>query len=447
MKGAVRKAVARLSAAEIVVALVGLLNTLVLTRVLGVADYGLAVLAVASAELGGNLLNLSLGDLLTTFSRSRGSGAAGVDQVELDGILAYALRLEVLSLAGGGLLSLALVVLTIPTGATRSLALVLAGLSLARLPVRLSIAVGALDNRYTFLSTIRSLVASIRAGGSIIAAIVWGPAGVVLGVIGGTLVESVLSLHLLRARGGRRAPLPLRRPISPQRKVAAARFVRGNVLNNIVANTYKEADLPLLGLVASTSTVGLYKVAARLVLALGLFLSPLRTVLTRELSLLPARQEVLRRTTHNLVARLIPASVAVGIGGILVAPWLVQLVGGDDFRAAVGPARVLMLGVSLSLAFAWLRPLAVALKRPGILVATSVTTGLIAVVGYVIFLPDGGAMTLATVKVIAQGTAAVVATGLARRALGRSRWGEASFFEASPVPNEDVTEPNPGKAP
>jgi O-antigen/teichoic acid export membrane protein len=143
-----------------------------------------------------------------------------------------------------------------------------------------------------------------------------------------------------------------------------------------------------LNAAAGPPAVGILRVALFPVTFATVAAAPLGIALLPEQASLDARGRVddLRRSVrgHALLG------LAVGIGGAVAGwfalPWIVGVLYGGRFDAAIGPARILLVAAVATLAVGWSRTLPAAIGRPGVrarvaafeLVLTAGAVGLLA---------------------------------------------------------------------
>jgi O-antigen/teichoic acid export membrane protein len=144
----------------------------------------------------------------------------------------------------------------------------------------------------------------------------------------------------------------------------------------------------LLGVVRTATDVGLFRAAQAPQQGMGVLLAPVRLILiteqTRDWE--RGRPEVvfagLRRYTIGtalFMTVLIPPA-------LVLMPWLVKLIFGDDYAPATDAARLVVVAAAIQLVLGWTKSFPVTIGRPGLrlpphIVETAVLLPLILVFG------------------------------------------------------------------
>ena len=271
-------------------------TTVVLARMLGPADYGVVVLALAAGAVLSTFLDISLEDALVYF----GSRKLAVAEPGLRALFRFAARLDLL------------------LGAAVTVVLLLAADLIATV-----FTAGRVDADLVRLGILVAAVATVdgttgAAGAAVQAYLAWRHAW-------------------------------LRWPHEPQASVAARPLIRFAALSSLSGSvtSASAAVLPLLlARLFDARSVGRFAVAAAPLLFAGLLSGPIR------LALMPEQTERLaqssgrgRRDLGRLVLAAVVAS-AVTIGaGLLVLPTAVPLLFGRAYEDAVPLALVILVGV------------------------------------------------------------------------------------------------------
>jgi O-antigen/teichoic acid export membrane protein len=179
---------------------------------------------------------------------------------------------------------------------------------------------------------------------------------------------------------------------------------------------YFKVDSVLLSLWRTPAEVGQYGVAYKvveLVMAIPSFYM---------LSLLPALAIADRERTLALVQRavdfLITLAVPITLGGLLLAPEIVRIVGGDDFGAAAVPLRWLVLAAGASYLSAAFGNALVATGQQRHLVRMSIVVVVVNIAVNVVAIPAGGTPGAAAALFVTEAVALVFVARVFWRRIG-----------------------------
>jgi O-antigen/teichoic acid export membrane protein len=184
----------------------------------------------------------------------------------------------------------------------------------------------------------------------------------------------------------------------------------------------------VLGRIAGTRAVGLFRVAQLPQTLAALVSAPARIVLFPEQSKLVAagRVDELERSVWSWSKVGVAVTLPLAAGGMFLLPWLIPTVYGPGFQGAVTPAQILIGAAFVSFAFMWMKSLPAAIGRPhyrSLLAVISLMVGL----PLTILLAPGHGAAGAAVGVSAAGiTAAALHFVLVIRYFGERR-GETSL--------------------
>lgn len=315
---------------------IGAVSVAVTTRYLGTAGYGQLALALAFVQMFGLLADLGL---LTVVVREVSRDAAQLQRL-VGNALTLRLALSVGVIALAGLASLAL-----PYTPRVRVAIVIAGA-----PLMLGMANTALVAVFQArLRMDRAMVGDVVGRAAAFAALLVAVeldlgfyAVVATGAVGAAVALAITS-RLVR-------PFARIRPRA-QPDVWRSLIVRAAPVGAALAVTevYFRADTVIVSVFRSYGEVGLYALGYRLIELLGLLPAVVMTsvfpLLSRHLS-----------DGGALAGRIVDATadlfVAIGTpivaGGLVVAPQLVRLLGGDRFAGAATPLRILLVAGALS---------------------------------------------------------------------------------------------------
>ncbi len=168
--------------------------------------------------------------------------------------------------------------------------------------------------------------------------------------------------------------------------------------SNVSGTVNARLDLVIIPAFVSASGVGLYSVATNLAAIVGTLAGTVVALV------LPAAARRAERGAETVVASMYAAlgtgllgAVAIG----LLAEVTLRLLYGEDFVAATGPLRVLLLGYVLLMPALVLSQGLSAANRPTTSTLPQIAGSLVTVVGLVLFLDDGGIMAAAWVTTAA----------------------------------------------
>jgi O-antigen/teichoic acid export membrane protein len=129
----------------------------------------------------------------------------------------------------------------------------------------------------------------------------------------------------------------------------------------------------LLGRSLGPAAVGIFAAAMFPVTLAEVASSPLRLLMIPEQATLAARGRP--DVVWNGIVAYAKGSILVGLPAValgwLVLPWLLPLLYGESFDAAVRPARILLVAALAGFVVAWSKALPAALGRPGVRTAMS----------------------------------------------------------------------------
>jgi O-antigen/teichoic acid export membrane protein len=347
----------------------GILGTIAAARILGLHDFGRFATVMAIVGLAQTLLDLTVEESLTKFGFRY---VASEQWGKLHRLFRRALELK---LAGGALATLLILALAPFADAifgTEGLAgpmAAAAAIPLLASPENVSASALLLRGRYDLRGALLSVTMGIR-----LLAIVVGASIGVTAALGALALGQVLATALVGAAGTvalRRFPRVEPTPLGSDRREIVSFVVQSSVATGVIS--LRAALTPvLLGVVAGTTQVGYYRVAQAPQSGFSAASAPVRLVLLteqtrdwehgREANVMQG----LRRYTLGAAA---VAAVAVPI--FLVAmPWLVRVVFGSEYLAAVDAARIVLVAAAILLVLGWSKSLPVTIGRPHLRILT-----------------------------------------------------------------------------
>jgi O-antigen/teichoic acid export membrane protein len=343
----------------------GILGTIVAARVLGLDDFGLWVTALAVASFFQMLLDLTVEETLTKIGFRY---VVQEDWGRLRRLFARCVQLKI----AGGLLAALLVAALAPfadslfdtEGLFRPM-LVSALLPVAASVEGVGLAALLLRRRYDLRGSYQAVSGGLRLVG-IAVGVQFGVTAAVVGVVAAQAVASTLAVFL-GLSAFRRFPLAPQRSLGDDRREVLSFVVRSSAATGVISLRQTLAPL-LLGLVAGPTQVGLLRVAQSPQTGLQAASSPVRLILLTEQTHDWERgreQTVLDGIrTYMRVASLL---MVVAVPIFMVAmPFLVELVFGAEYDAAVDAARIVLVAAALQLILGWTKSFPVSIGRPGL---------------------------------------------------------------------------------
>jgi O-antigen/teichoic acid export membrane protein len=319
-----------------IVLAIGAASIVITTRYLGASGYGQFALALAFVQMVGLLADLGL---LTVVVREISRRPEETERLVGNALtLRLALSLVVIVLAG--LLSLAM-----PYTEQVRLAILIAGV-----PLLLGLANTAIVAVFQArLRMDRAAISDVagRAAGFValvvVAALDLGFYAVVATAGVGAFVTLVVTWRLSR-------PLVRIRPEASRpvwRSLLRAAIPVGAAL--AVTEVYFRADTLIVSLFEDYEEVGFYALSYRVVELLGMLPAIVMTSVFPLLSrYLRENRDLARRALDATADLFMALGVPLAAGGLVVAPQLVRLIGGDDFEGAADTLRILLFAGALA---------------------------------------------------------------------------------------------------
>lgn len=315
---------------------IGLASVVVTTRYLGAGDYGKVALAFAFMQMLGVLADVGL---LTVVVREISRDPASTDALVGNAlVLRLALSLATLVLA-------ALVSFVLPWDEDVRVAVLIAGIPFV-LGLVNSALIAVLQAR---LRMDRAAVADVLGRAASFAALVL-VVSLDLGfyaVVGTAAVGAAVTLVITWAIVHREAhPAPrVDRPV--WRRLIVAALPVGAAL--AVSEVYFRLDTLLVSVFRSYEEVGLYSLSYRIVELIGILPAIVMTSVFPLLSrYLHDSRDRAARTIDATGDLFVALGVPIAVGGLVVAPELVLLLGGDEFADAADPLRLLLFAIALA---------------------------------------------------------------------------------------------------
>jgi O-antigen/teichoic acid export membrane protein len=315
---------------------IGLASVVVTTRYLGASDYGKVALAFAFMQMLGVLADVGL---LTVVVREISRDPDATDRLVGNAlVLRLALSLVTLVLA-------ALVSLVLPWDTEVRVAVLIAGV-----PFVLGLVNSALIAVFQArLRMDRAAVADVVGRAASFAALV-----VVVvadlgfyAVVGTAAVGAAITLAVTWTLVHREASPRPRAERRVWRSLIVTALPVGAAL--AVSEVYFRLDTLLVSAFRDYDEVGLYSLSYRIVELIAILPAIVMTSVFPLLSrYLQERRDLAERTVDAAGDLFVAIGVPIAAGGLVVAPELVRVLGGDDFAGAADPLRLLLFAVALA---------------------------------------------------------------------------------------------------
>ncbi|MGH3109686.1 MAG: lipopolysaccharide biosynthesis protein [Gaiellaceae bacterium] len=347
----------------------GILGTVVATRVLGLEDFGIYATALAAVGFFQVLLDLTVEEPLTKFGFRY---VVGEEWGKLRRLFVRALQLKA---AGGLLAGLALVALAPLAnsifGAEGLTAAILVGSLLPLVQATENVGATALllHGRYDLRGAYQAFAMLLRLGAIAIGA----PHGVTA-TIGAIVVAQAIATATVSLAGlafYRRFPAAPAAPLGEDRREVISFVLQSSAGTGVIS--LRTTLVPLvLGIVAGPTNVGLFRVAQTPQTGLVAASSPARLMLLTDQT--HAWERGNRRgvlagvRAYTLVAAAIMV-VAVPLA-LWAMPWLVETVFGAEYLGAVDAARIILFAAAIQFALGWSKSLPVTIGRPRLRIVT-----------------------------------------------------------------------------
>lgn len=350
--------------------LFGILGTIVAANVLGLDEFGVFATALVAASFFQTLLDLTVEDSLTKF------GFRYVTRQEWGKLRRLFRRALELKLAGGLLAGLVLLALApfadrvFDTDGLEAALLAVAALPLAQAPENVAGTALLLRGRYDLRGAYLALSMALRLGAIAIGTQFGAWQALALVVV--AQVIATVTISVVGRAALRRFPTAPPEPLGGDRRPLMS-FVLGSSLATGVVSLRATLAPLVLGVVAGTNAVGLFRVAQAPQSGLTAASAPVRLVLltehTREWEL--GRQRAVMaavRAYTTKVAALM--AVAVPVFFVLM-PWLVRTFFRDEaYEAAITAARIILFAGAIQVILGWSKSLPTTIGRPRLRVIT-----------------------------------------------------------------------------
>jgi O-antigen/teichoic acid export membrane protein len=347
----------------------GILGTIVAARVLGLREFGVFATAIVAVGFFQSLLDLTVEESLTKYGFRY---VATADWGRLRRLFRQLLMLKIL---GGALASAILVVLApiadelFGAEGVGSALLAAALLPLVQSAENIGSTALLLHSRYDLRGAYQAGSSGLRFAAIAIAS----PLGVTE-VLAAIVVAQAISTAVISVVGVvafRRFPSVPARPLAEDVPAIRSFVVQSSVATGVIS--LRTTLVPvLLGIVASPTQVGLFRIAQTPQTGLTAASSPARLVLLTEQT-----RDWERGRQAGVLAGI--RKYTLGAGAVMIVavpvffltmPWLVEKVFGEEYTGAVDAARVVLLAAAIQFAIGWTKTLPVTIGRPQLRIVT-----------------------------------------------------------------------------
>ncbi|MYL99556.1 oligosaccharide flippase family protein [Novosphingobium sp. FGD1] len=350
---------------------ISFIQSVILARFFGPEQFGKWALLIASSSLIGNFLGFRTAEALTSFwieAKEDGDTAAA------QRYLSSSLLVEFITKLISGVVSFIVGVALL--GALDASADIIAAAALIGLFRFLSFADAAWVSLMRDAKRIYSLsfvpVMQISLQMVLVTSLVWGFSGrlflAALGYVLSQAVSLVVKLNQLRDVSKNMHVHVLRRPhlglLRRDQAPAYWRMMVAGYFTSCLSSLMKEGDTLVVGLVASDSSVGFYRLARSLVSIVQLANQAIATLILQDFSALRREGPAAILAVVRRIA--VPFAVIVMFSCLLLAlalPHVITFVYGSAYLGAVLPFRILLVGTAISTSLFWVTPALVALRE------------------------------------------------------------------------------------
>ena len=347
----------------------GIVGTIVAARVLGLEEFGVFATALAAVGFFQSLVDLTVEESLTKYGFRY---VANEDWGRLRRLFRKMLQLKIF----GGALGTAILVALAPFADTLfgadgvgSALFAAALLPLVQSAENVASTALLLHSRYDLRGAYQAGSASLRLAAIALAA----PLGVteVLAaiVVAQAIATAVISVAGIAAL--RRFPAGSARPLGEDVPGIRSFVLQSSIATGVIS--LRTTLVPvILGIVASPTQVGLFRIAQTPQTGLTAASSPARLVLLTEQT---------RDWEGGKHVRVLAGirKYTLGAGALMVVavpffflamPWLVEVVFGKEYLGSVDAARIVLLAAAIQFAIGWTKTLPVTIGRPQLRIVT-----------------------------------------------------------------------------
>ncbi|MYL96435.1 oligosaccharide flippase family protein [Novosphingobium sp. FGD1] len=159
-------------------------------------------------------------------------------------------------------------------------------------------------------------------------------------------------------------PLGNLRSLKPRWRAGFWKMMGAGYLSSCLSSLMKEGDTLVVGLVASDSSVGFYRLARSLVSVVQLVTQAIATLILQDFAEIRRNGAAAVLSVVRRVAVPFAALVLAGCAVIAIAlPAVIKMIYGPQYAGAVLPFRILLVGTAVSTSLFWVTPALIALRE------------------------------------------------------------------------------------
>ena len=157
-------------------------------------------------------------------------------------------------------------------------------------------------------------------------------------------------------------------------------------LTSVSSIPQKELDISILTVFSSPESIGIYRVAKNFVVALWSFVDGINLVIFPQITELYLRDNFkeLRKLIIKISLSCLLLAIVVIIAAYSLLPFLIEIIFIEDFTDAHGLSMIMFLGSLFWLPLIWVYPLAISAEKTKLILFSTLTTGCILTILYVL---------------------------------------------------------------
>lgn len=152
--------------------------------------------------------------------------------------------------------------------------------------------------------------------------------------------------------------------LKPRWRIGFWKMMGAGYLSSCLSSLMKEGDTLVVGLVASDSSVGFYRLARSLVSVVQLVTQAIATLILQDFAEIRRNGAAAVLSVVRRVAVPFAGLVLAGCAVIAIAlPAVIMMIYGPQYAGAVLPFRILLVGTAVSTSLFWVTPALIALRE------------------------------------------------------------------------------------
>ena len=383
----------------------GLVQSVMVARLLGVEQYGILSIILSFVAVINRLTSFRMNELVVKYV----SEALVKERPDL---ASATIKAALVAEAGASILAFVITLLLTPLAArwfvgdpaAQSLIYTYALIILGNAVIETATGVLQVFNRFKAQALINVFAKIVTVGG---VGFVYVEQGGLWGVVVAYLVGTILSaftlvVYTLREISHQLGPTWWRVPLGNLKGEfrTMSKFALANNAIELLGLVYKDSELIWLGWLRNPTEVGYYKLAQLLVKLIVIPSTPLVKAIYPEISQTieagkSARtKRLLAKGTFIACIWIVP----VGLGFMLVSPWLIRFFYGLEFVPAVSAFLILLLGLGIVHLLFWARPAVLSLGRADVFLKVTLLQTILKIPMVLILVPTYGYIMMATIQ-------------------------------------------------